>query len=199
MAGVQRWANEQPPGVLAAEMLEAPSPGELAAACARLAAALPPGLGPGPRPGVGAFSELVRADAAALAGTLQRLCPTVPWLTLQLEAIGGNACTRWHQDNYAARLCLTYAGPSTWLVSDASVSFEQFRATRGMPFALADPLIVPSYDSIQMPPENAIVLMKGNMWPGISGGLGLTHKSPNVRVSNQGAPVNQRLMLKVDI
>ena len=45
---------------------------------------------------------------------------------------------------------------------------------------------------------NAVVLIKGDLWPGIQG-LGLTHKAPNVRVDTFGIPEYMRLILKVDL
>ena len=50
-----------------------------------------------------------------------------------------------------------------------------------------------------MPPPNAAVIIKGNAWPGIYGGMGVTHKAPNVRADAHGNPVIKRLMLKVDL
>ena len=92
-----------------------------------------------------------------------------------------------------------YAGPSTWLVDDRSVDYDQFQATMGTKAALSDPRIVPAYEDIHMPPSNATVLIKGNLWPGIPNGVGVTHKAPNVRTDARGDPMVKRLMLKVDI
>jgi len=50
-----------------------------------------------------------------------------------------------------------------------------------------------------MPPPNALVLIKGNEWPGISSGVGVTHKAPNLRTDGRGNPVMKRFMLKVDL
>eukprot|EP00756_Hemistasia_phaeocysticola_P036517 Hpha_TRINITY_DN16646_c0_g7::TRINITY_DN16646_c0_g7_i1::g.179537::m.179537 len=163
-------------------------PEDVQEACTRLVARLP-----------AAFREAVRADAEALATLLTRLCPKASLLMMSLNIVGRNCCGRWHQDNYVGRAIITYAGPSTWLVDDRAVAFDQFAETVRTPKAVADPRIVPFYDSIQMPPTNAITLMKGNKWPGVPFGLGLTHKSPNMKTDSGGNPVSQRLMLKVDL
>eukprot|EP00756_Hemistasia_phaeocysticola_P036504 Hpha_TRINITY_DN16646_c0_g1::TRINITY_DN16646_c0_g1_i2::g.179508::m.179508 len=163
-------------------------PDDVCDASARLVARLP-----------AAFREGVRADAEALATLLMRMCPKAALLQMSLSVVGKNCCGRWHQDNYVGRGIITYAGPSTWLVDDSVVSFEQFAATVRTPKAFADPRIVPFYHCIQMPPTNAVTLMKGNKWPGVPHGMGLTHKSPNMKTDSRGNPVSKRLMLKIDL
>ena len=62
--------------------------------------------------------------------------------------------------------------------------------------------MVPDFASIHKPPANAVVLIKGNHWPGIdksSNGMGVVHKSPNMRLDAHGDPVCKRLALKVDL
>eukprot|EP00756_Hemistasia_phaeocysticola_P036514 Hpha_TRINITY_DN16646_c0_g6::TRINITY_DN16646_c0_g6_i1::g.179535::m.179535 len=163
-------------------------PDDVREACTRLVAKLP-----------AAFREAVRADAEALAALMTRLCPKASRLVMQLEIVGRNRCARWHQDNYVGRAIITYAGPGTWIVDDRVVSFDQFAATEGAPEAVSDPRIVPCYHCIQMPPTNSITLMKGSCWPGMPHGLGLTHKSPNMKLDSRGNPVCKRLILKVDL
>eukprot|EP00756_Hemistasia_phaeocysticola_P036503 Hpha_TRINITY_DN16646_c0_g1::TRINITY_DN16646_c0_g1_i1::g.179505::m.179505 len=148
-------------------------PDDVREASARLVARLP-----------AAFREGVRADAEALATLLMRMCPKAALLQMSLSVVGKNCCGRWHQDNYVGRGIITYAGPSTWLVDDSVVSFEQFAATVRTPKAFADPRIVPFYHCIQMPPTNAVTLMKGNKWPGVPHGMGLTHKAPNMKTDS---------------
>ena len=101
---------------------------------------------------------------------------------------------RWHQDNYTARCITTYIGPSTWLADDKEVRFDQFKATLGLRHELSSPRIVPCFESIHRPGANAMVLMKGNQWPGVNG-LGLTHRAPD---PPKGTPI-KRIMLKVDL
>jgi len=63
---------------------------------------------------------------------------------------------------------------------------------------VSDPRIVPNFDSIHRPHPNAVVHMKGDLWPGIRG-VGLTHKAPNVRIAADGSPELKRVVLKVDL
>ena len=167
-------------------------PDEIRAACGRVVAGVPEG----------AFREAMRSDAEALVGTLLRLCPDSLWLTLQVEIVGKNACTRWHQDQYVCRAIITYVGPGTWLVDDESVRYDQFKATRGAPSEVSDRCIVPSFDSIIRPSANTVVLMKGSVWPGIRGVAGyegLTHRAPDVPADAYGNPVLKRICLKIDL
>ena len=152
----------------------------------------------------GRFREAVREDATAMALALMRLCPEAPRLALQLEVIGHNRCRRWHQDMYAGRMLITYNGPSTWMVDDACVNFAMFEdvVEAQVPSELADALVVPDFAAIHKPPPNSVVLIKGNLWPGIersSNGMGVVHKSPNMRLDARGDPACKRLALKVDL
>jgi len=155
-------------------------PEEIREACARLVAGLPQGC-----------CEGVRRDAEALAEMMVRLCPEVPWLILRLEVIQNNACWRWHQDWYTGRAIVTYVGPGTWAVDDAAVRFDRLNAG-------ATDGLVPDTESVYRMTPNSVLLIKGNTWPGISG-LGLTHKSPDLRTNNGGRPPPKRLVLKADL
>ena len=92
----------------------------------------------------GAVRDAVRGDALRMADALRRLCPHAPWLRLQLEIIGRDACWRWHQDHYCGRAIITYVGPGTWLAEDADVRYDQFAATEGLPHEASGPRIVPA-------------------------------------------------------
>jgi hypothetical protein len=158
----------------------------MSSTCQRLTAGLPEAL-----------RGALRSDAEELSTTLLTLCPAASCLTLHIDIIGVNACQRWHEDNYIGRTVVTYSGPGTWMVDDASVRYDQFAATQGEPTHVSDPRIVPSFESIHCAPANAIALIKGKQWPGIAGS-GLIHKSPNVEFKN-GRPTLKRLLLKVDL
>ena len=120
-------------------------------------------------------------------------------LCMQIEIVGWNACSRWHQDAYLGRSLVTYCGPGTWLADDENVHFDQFQPTLGSSVDESDARIVPRFDHVHTTPTNSIVFMKGNRWPGIRG-LGVTHKSPNVPMNEEtGDPMLKRLILKVDI
>ena len=146
--------------------------------------------------------RMVKADAETLAKMLMKLCPDAPFLALQLEIIGNNRCSRWHQDIYAGRMLITYTGPSTWMADDHKVNFEMFEEMVGVPNEISDPIVVPDFDSIHKPPANSVVLVKGNLWPGIdqsANGMGVVHKSPNMRLNSVGYPTCKRMVLKVDL
>jgi hypothetical protein len=73
------------------------------------------------------------------------------------------------------------------------VRYDQFAKTIYAPMQESDARIVPDFYSIRRPQSNAVVLMKGNLWPGIRG-VGLTHKAPN-----DVDPGVKRLIIKVDL
>ena len=165
---------------------------ETVEACHRLVSRLP-----------ASFRASVLADALELTESLTNMCLGVPYLMLQLEVIGNNRCCRWHQDQYAGRMLITYAGPSTWMCNDQDVNFGMFDQCIGVPSELSDPLIVPDYARIHKPPANTVILIKGNEWPGIehsTNSQGVVHKSPNMRMDKKnGNPVVTRFALKVDL
>ena len=63
----------------------------------------------------------VRDDACRMGLVVGELCAFAPLLEVKLEIFGENSCSRWHQDYYAGRAIITYTGPGTWCVDDASV------------------------------------------------------------------------------
>ena len=140
----------------------------------------------------------MRQDAKALCAMIMSLCPRVPWLTLTTEIVGRNSCSRWHQDNYVGRAIITYTGPGTWVVDDKSVCFEQLERTVHLPTDVGNKSIVPKTDSIIKAATNSVLLIKGDRWPGIRG-IGVTHKSPDVRRDDKGIPECLRFLLKVDL
>jgi hypothetical protein len=153
--------------------------GEVRDACAQLVTVLP-----------AACREAVRKDAEALAGIFMRLCPDVPWLTLRLEIVQHEACWRWHQDAYTGRAIICYVGPGTCASDDTSVCWDQFEKTR---HDNTNESCVPK-EGIKQMKTNAVLLMKGDSWPGIRG-KGLTHRSPGV----PGDASIKRMLLKVDL
>lgn len=150
----------------------------------------------------GKFRDAIEADANLFAKTLMELCPRAPYLQMQLEIIGTNRCCRWHQDFYVGRMVVTYNEPGTWLVDDGDVNFHMFEDLVGVPNEMSDPLIVPDYASIHRTAPNDVSLIKGNMWPSIErsvNGMGVVHKSPNMREDAEGLPLRKRFALKVDL
>lgn len=137
------------------------------------------------------FREDIRNDAQALATISTQLCPKVPWLTIKLEFCQENYCGRWHQDYYVARSIITYVGPGTCAAEDKNVLWDEISKAAGDE---SNDNAVPEENVLQMP-TNAVLLMKGDSWPGIRG-KGLTHKSPTDFVGNIPP---KRLILKVDL
>ena len=91
----------------------------------------------------GPIRDAVKKDAKMMAELLLAWVPEVPRWALQLEVTGNNRCSRWHVDHYVGRVVCTYVGPSTWVVDDESVCFEQFEATGGVCWEESDSRIVP--------------------------------------------------------
>lgn len=155
---------------------------DIGAACARLVADLP-----------APFRDDVRRDAAAIAGLSARLRPEAPWLTLRLEVAQYDACWRWHQDAYVCRTLVTYVGPGTCAADDVAVRWDAFDRAAGEE---TNDECVAEGGVVQMR-ANAVLLMKGNAWPGILG-EGLTHKAPGENEQDGDEPA-KRLLLKVDL
>jgi len=175
---------------------------KIKAACSRLVSDLP-----------SCARDVVSRDAEALAQMMLRFFQSEEAassrkrkhrITMQIEFVGRNRCSRWHQDNYFGRALVTYVGDGTWLADDSSVQYDQFEATRGQPFGISDPKIVPRFEDVHRTPTNSVVLMKGNAWPKLRscgyfrGHEGLTHKAPNVEERNR-RHVQVRFLLKVDL
>ena len=133
------------------------------------------------------FRSHVRDDAAALVRLSRRLSPATPWITLRLEILHQEACWRWHQDGYCGRTLVCYVGPGTLAADDAQVDWEAFEASMGED---DNEHVVSACHEI---PTNAVLLMKGDAWPGIKG-PGLTHKSPRGQ-----QPLPKRVLLKCDL
>ena len=155
-------------------------PEEIRAGCVQLVEELPE-----------SFREDIRKDAEALATLSKRLCPNAPWLTMRLEIVQEHMCSRWHQDHYISRSLITYVGPGTCGADDAFVRWDEFPKTAEDP---TNESVVPQKGMTQMP-TNAVLLIKGDSWPGIRG-KGLTHKSPT---DHGEGPPPKRLLLKVDL
>ena len=133
------------------------------------------------------FRTHVRDDAAALVRLSRRLSPATPWITLRLEILHQEACWRWHQDGYCGRTLVCYVGPGTLAADDAQVDWSAFEASMGEE---DNEHVVSACHEI---PTNAVLLMKGDAWPGIRGS-GLTHKSPRGQ-----PPLPKRVLLKCDL
>ena len=133
------------------------------------------------------FRSHVREDAAALVRLSRRLSPATPWITLRIEILHEEACWRWHQDGYCGRTLVCYVGPGTLAADDVQVDWDAFEASMGEE---DNEHVVEACHEV---PTNAVLLMKGDAWPGIKGS-GLTHKSPRGQ-----QPLPKRVLLKCDL
>jgi len=129
----------------------------------------------------------LRADIAELAAMYACLF-AVDELGIRLKTLDRAMCPRFHVDRVVCRLLTTYDGPGTEYLADDDVD----RAQLGRP--VADPRQLPAYDAaapVHRLPAGAVVLCKGESWPG-NEGRGFVHRSP------QPAGVRPRLMLCID-
>ncbi|WP_434287510.1 DUF1826 domain-containing protein [Celeribacter sp. SCSIO 80788] len=87
-----------------------------------------------------------------------------PRLRLRLDAIQGDACTRFHVDTLRARMLCTYRGPGTQFALGAPGSDPE----------------VPVTDA----GTGSVVLMRGKLWPGHEM-PGVLHRSPPISGTGQ--------------
>jgi hypothetical protein len=108
---------------------------------------------------------------AVLASRLATLMDA-PWVTVRVEGVTGNACTRMHADYTDVRLILTLAGPGTEHVGGD------------------DPAA-----SVQQLPAGWIGLFKGRTYPGAAPGrhAPCLHRSPAIDGTGE-----RRLVLVID-
>ncbi|MEE3625781.1 DUF1826 domain-containing protein [Nitrospirillum sp. BR 11752] len=99
------------------------------------------------------------------------------WIDVRLEAVGGDACWKFHRDHVRLRLITTYRGPGTQIVAPAD-------AAR----ALADQRRY--HGPLHEMPRHAVALFKGCGPTGCGGGPageedGVVHRSPSVAGTGQ--------------
>lgn len=112
-------------------------------------------------------------DVAELAAMYACLFD-VDSLGLRLKTLDRAMCPRFHVDRVVCRLLTTYEGPGTEYLANEDVDRSQL----GRP--LADPLPLPALHdnvSVRRLPAGAVVLCKGESWPG-NEGRGFVHRSP---------------------
>lgn len=109
------------------------------------------------------------ADIARLVTTFSRLSGAST-VKLRLDRITDDACRLFHPDNVPVRLVCTYRGPATqWLPED---SCDRAGIGSG-----DNDTIVRDWSRVQSLRPFWVGVMKGERWPGHSGG-GLLHRSP---------------------
>jgi hypothetical protein len=104
---------------------------------------------------------------------------------LHLEAVGGDACCKFHTDMTRIRLLCTYRGPGSEWVPDDQVQ----RRCLGHHGENAD--IVPDVSTVQRVPRFAIALLKGDAYDPRTPGI--VHRSPPLPAGEAA-----RLLLRID-
>ncbi len=114
--------------------------------------------------------EILIDDISALADVFAEINQT-KFLRLRLEAITGNACSKFHIDAVTTRLVCTYRGPGTQY---------SFSADDSVPSNIFDV------------PTSSPIIMRGTLWPTKEKSF-LLHRSPPIEGSGQ-----TRLLLVLD-
>lgn len=104
---------------------------------------------------------------------------------LRLEAVGTDACSKFHTDMVRIRLLCTYRGQGSEWVPD-----EQVRRSRLGPLGENED-IVPNSAEIRRVPRFAVALLKGDAYDPHTPGV--VHRSPSL-----AAGVPPRLLLRID-
>lgn len=114
--------------------------------------------------------KLLASDIASLAAIFSQVMQA-DMLRVRLEAVSGNACTKFHLDNVTARLLCTYRGRGT--------EYGMFRPG-GSP------------QPIKELPVGSVGLFRGKRWLGPYSGV--VHRSPPICSTNK-----VRLLLVIDM
>jgi hypothetical protein len=136
------------------------------------------------------FTEQVQRDAEEIGVTVAELIPATDKLTLQLELIRENCCTRWHQDNIVARAIVSYNCSGTEYIHDDSVNFWELDNCGN------NDCVVNDRTTVCQAGVGDILLMKGKLFPGALNGL--VHRSPSFAYHPDGG-IKARFVLKVDV
>jgi len=128
----------------------------------------------------------IQQDFEEIGSVLVKLVPTAKRVTLKLDLMGANGCSRWHQDHYIGRAVITYNSCGTQYVGHDNVNFSHF----GHGGTCKD--IVPDESRIFSAKVGDILFMKGLVFPGTPNGL--IHRSPPFLKHEDGTAVNRLLL-----
>merc|ERR1712194_305404 len=122
-------------------------------------------------------------DFKQLGTVLMKAVPTFKRVSLTLNIVGKNSCSRWHRDHAVGRAIVTYNSCGTQYVDHQG--------------DLRSELAQESVDQSKVVSANVgdILFMKGTKFPATPNGL--VHRSPPILWHEDGTVVN-RLLLKVD-
>lgn len=116
-------------------------------------------------------SEWLARDISALVGAFAAVCKRER-VQMHLETLDDDECRLFHVDRNHLRLLCTYHGPGTeWLTND---QVDRSGLGRG------DNRYVLKYGQIQQTASGAVLLLKGERYPG-NAGNGVVHRSPPIR------------------
>ncbi len=114
-------------------------------------------------------------DLAHLIEIYGQLCGCAQ-VELRLEVIRRAMCPRFHVDRVGIRLLCTYRGPATeWL--DDRFADRAWLGVNGHGLSDEESGLIRDPAAVHRVPPFAIVLLKGELWPG-NAGQGLIHRSP---------------------
>lgn len=142
------------------------------------------GLPPGP------LRDGLLADATALVPVFARLARRSR-VYLRVQTVTTDSCRKFHRDRIGLRLLCTYAGPGTEWIDEEHARTENLGRV-DVDIERANGLVVPDPTRVRHAPAGAVILLKGDAWPG-NAGRGAIHRSPPIEAS--GA---RRLVLQID-
>lgn len=136
------------------------------------------------------LSKMLDRDARVLVGIYQAMFPDLQEVSIKVELLGENCCSRFHQDTYVCRSIVSYNLAATEYIEDVGVDFWELENCGKNDCIVKDPSMVRQVHIGDM------MLMKGTLFPW--GAKGLVHRSPAITYSDTGRALH-RLVLKVDI
>jgi hypothetical protein len=110
---------------------------------------------------------------------------------LHLESLRDAGCCKFHADHLSLRMLCTYFGPGTEWAPGEAVCREEIGCAADS-IEAANQRIIPDAGAIQQAPTGAVLVFKGNLFPGEEG-RGLVHRSAPVSGLN-----HTRLRLRMD-
>jgi len=122
--------------------------------------------------------RLLVADLIALASDYARLVDDGK-LSLRIERIDSDLCTKYHCDATGLRLLTTYRGPGTCWVPNAAVERNQLGPLG------TNPDIVPDAAQVRSLPRFAVGLLKGERLGSSDGDPAIVHRSPAIEGTGQ--------------
>ena len=137
-----------------------------------------------------ALSNQIRLDVCSIGGVLGRMFSPADTLTVRMEILGENVCSRWHRDNCVGRAIVSYTGAGTVFTDDSNVDFWELENCG------KNHCVIRDEQKVHSVALGDVLFIKGQTFP--QGSSGLVHKSPEKLYHSDGRIIN-RLVLKVDI